>query len=34
MSKKKAIFIGVPVVLGLAAGVVALVRRCKRKAAY
>lgn len=32
MSKRKAIFIGVPVVLGLAAGVVALVRRRKSRA--
>ena len=32
MSKKKALLIGVPVVLGLAAGIVALVRRRRCKA--
>jgi len=32
MNVKKAIFIGVPAVLGLAAGVIALVRRRKSRA--
>ena len=34
MSVKKAIFIGVPAVLAVAAGIIALVRRRRSRAAY